>query len=89
MGECGFNCWGAQGARARVLVLHECIWNAPVVSLVHPAFDDTGSLGSPPGQVVHHPGPMVPPWVTWKGELKPISFFSPLLFRVFLYFLFS
>ena len=38
-----------QGARARViLVLRERIWNAPAVSLVLKAFDDTGSLGSPP-----------------------------------------
>ena len=35
---------GDQGAGARViLVLRECIWNAPAVLLVHPAFDDTGS----------------------------------------------
>ena len=41
---------GGQGARARViLLLCECIWNAPSVSLVLLAFDDTGSLGSPPG----------------------------------------
>ena len=39
---------GGSGARARViLVLRECIWNAPAMSLVLPAFDDTGSLGSP------------------------------------------
>ena len=45
--------WG-QGARARViLVLRECIWNAPAVSLVFPAFDDAGSLGYPPRQVVY------------------------------------
>ena len=30
-----------------ILVLRGCIWNAPVVSLVFPAFDDTSSLGSP------------------------------------------
>ena len=30
-----------------------CIWNAPAVSLVLPAFDDTRSLGSPPRQVVY------------------------------------
>ena len=40
-------------SRARViLVLRECIWNAPAVSLVLPVFDDTGSLGSPPRQLV-------------------------------------
>ena len=32
------------------------IWNAPVVSLVLPTFNDTGSLGSPPRQVVYPPG---------------------------------
>ena len=31
-----------------ILVLYECIWNGSTVSLVFPAFDDTGSLGSPP-----------------------------------------
>ena len=42
-----------QGARACViLVLRECILNAPTVSLVLPTFDDTGSLGSP-RQVVY------------------------------------
>ena len=45
--------WGGQVARARViLVLWECIWNVPVVSLVLPAFDDTTPLGSP-RQVVY------------------------------------
>ena len=37
---------GGIGARARViLVLRECIWNVPAVSLVLPIFDDTGSMG--------------------------------------------
>ena len=50
------------GGRAHViLVLRECIWNAPAVSLVLPAFDDTGSLGSPPRQVVYPLVSMVPP----------------------------
>ena len=49
MGESGFSCWGVEGVRARViLVLRECIWNASTVSLVLPAFDDTGSLGFHP-----------------------------------------
>ena len=39
-----------------ILVLLECILNAPAVSLVLPAFDDTGSLGFPPRQVVYPPG---------------------------------
>ena len=48
---------GGQGARGRViLVLRECIRNASAVSFVLPAFDDTGSLGSPPRQVVYPPG---------------------------------
>ena len=53
--------FGGQGVRAHV-VLRECIWNAPAVSPVLPAFDVTGSLGSPPRQVVSpmfkwfHPG---------------------------------
>ena len=54
-GEFRFSCWGGQGAHAHViLVLCECIWNAPAVSLVLPAFDDTTSLGS--HQVVYPPG---------------------------------
>ena len=45
--------WGRE-ARARViLVLRECIWNVPRVSLVLPAFDFTGSLGFPPHRVVY------------------------------------
>ena len=43
-----------------ILLLRECICNGPAVSLVLPLFDDTGSLGSPPHQVVYlpwfHPG---------------------------------
>ena len=30
-----------------ILVLRECIWNAPVILLVLPAFDSVSSLGSP------------------------------------------
>ena len=56
---------GSQGTRGRViLVLRECIWNAPAVPLVLPTFDDTVSLGSPPRHVVYPPGSMVSPWVT-------------------------
>ena len=44
-----------------ILVLLECIWNAPVVLLVLPAFDEANSLGSPPSRVVY---PLVSPWVT-------------------------
>ena len=54
--ESGFNCWVGRRARAHViLVLRECIWNAPTVSLVLPAFDDTDYLDSPPRQVVYSP----------------------------------
>ena len=83
---------GCQGSRARVvLVLRQCIWNAPAVSLVPPAFDNTGSLGSPPRQVVYPPGFMVPPWVTasrflagnTEAELKLTTFSSLLLFPIF------
>ena len=31
-----------------ILVLCESIWNTPVILLLLPVFDDTGSLGSPP-----------------------------------------
>ena len=45
---------GVQGARARdILVLRECIWNAPEVSFVLPALDDIGSLGIPPRWVIY------------------------------------
>ena len=83
-GESGFNFWGGQGAQAVViLVLCECIWNAPAASFVLPAFDDTGSLGSP-RQVVYPPACIVPPWVTVsrflarnrEAELKPTTFSS-------------
>ena len=48
---------GDEGPRACIiLVLRECIWNAPAVSFVFPAYDDTGSLGSPPRRVVFPPG---------------------------------
>ena len=39
-----------------ILVLGECNWNTSAVSLILPAFDDTGSLGSPLRQVVYPPG---------------------------------
>ena len=49
------------GQWARViLVLRECIWNARAVSLVLAAFGDTGSVGSPPRQVVSPPSDIVP-----------------------------
>ena len=90
--------WGGQVARARVILfLRECIWNAPAVSLVLPALDNTGFLGSPPRQVVYPSGSMVLTWVTasrflagnGEAELKPTTFSSLLLFRVCLSFLFS
>ena len=80
--EPGFNCWGSYGASARViLVLSECVWNAPAVSLVFPAFDDTGSLGYLPQ--------WFPPWViashflerNREVELKLTPLSSLLLFR--------
>ena len=84
-----------QGTRVRViLVLREYIWNAPAVSLVLPAFDYTAYLGSPPHQLGHPPGSVVPHWVTAscflagnkEAELKPTTFSSLLVFRVFLSF---
>ena len=53
MGESGFNCWGVRGPP---FVLFLFYVNVPVVSLVLPAFDDTGSLGFPLRQVVYPPG---------------------------------
>ena len=58
-----------QGACAHViLVLRECVWNAPAALLVLPAFDDTVSLGSSPHQVVY-------PLFQWfrPGKLPPVS----------------
>ena len=87
--------FGDQRACARaIIVLRECIWNALAVSLVLPAFDDTGSVGSSPRRVFI---PLVPPWVTAsrflagtrEAEPKPTTFPLLLLFRVFLSFLFS
>ena len=84
---------GVSGVHAHViLVLHKCIWNVPVVLLVLPTFDDIGSLGSPPHQVVYSPGSIVAPWVTAshflvgnrETELKPITS-SLLLFLSFLF----
>ena len=45
-----------KGQGSRACVIRECIWNVPAVSLVLPAFDSTGSLGSIPRQVVYLPG---------------------------------
>ena len=51
-----------RGTRARVIiVLRKGIWNAPLVSLFLPTFDDTGSMGSPPRRVSI---PLVPFWVS-------------------------
>ena len=47
---------GQRACPCVVHVLHECIWNDPAVSLVLPAFDNTGSLGFPPRQVLFPPG---------------------------------
>ena len=48
-GESGLNSWGRLkgGPRSFILVLRERIGNKPTVSLVLPAFDVIGSLGSP------------------------------------------
>ena len=95
VGEVWVQLLEGQGTRAHVIpVLHECIWNALAVSLVLLTFNDTGSLGSPPRQVVFPSGSMVSPWVTASRflagnrdvELKPTTFFSLLLFRTFLSF---
>ena len=89
---------GSQGARACViLVLRECIIYTPAVSLVLPAFDDTGFLGFPSRQVVYPPASIVPSWVTASRfisgssevDIKPTTISSLILFRVFLSFLFS
>ena len=74
---------GGQETRARsILVLRECIWNVPAVSLVLPAFDGTGSPGYPPHRLVYRP--LVSTLMTTscflvknrEAELKPTSFSS-------------
>ena len=78
-GESGFNFWGQETHVRVILVLHECIWNAPAISLVLPAFDGAVSLGFPPRQGFI---PLVPIWVTashflvrnMEAELKPTTF---------------
>ena len=93
-GSLGSIVGGGEGARALIiLVLHECTWNAAAVSLVLPAFDDTGSIGSPPHHMVYPPGSMVPLWVTAsyflagnrEAELNLTTLSSLLLFRVFFF----
>ena len=77
------------GHASVILVLRECIWKAPTVSLVISNFDYTSFLGSPPSQGVYPPGSMVLLRVTAshflvvnkETDLKPSSL---LLFRVFL-----
>ena len=84
-GEVWVHLLEGQGSRARaILVLRECIWKAPAVSLVPSARNDISSLGSPPRQVDKSPGSMVPPWVTVscflarnrETKLKPTTFSS-------------
>ena len=66
--------FGCLGALAHViLVLHECIWNAPAVSLVLSTIHDTGSLGSLLHQVIYPLGSMVPPWVSASRFLTGIE----------------
>ena len=89
---------GLGGGRARVIpVLCECIWNAIAVSIVPSAFDNTGSLGFLPRQLISSPISMVPPSVTAShflagnrdAELTPTTYSSLILFLDFLSFLFS
>ena len=55
-GSLGSIVGGKEGGRTHVLVLDECILNAPAVSLLLLAFDDTGSLGNTP-RLVLYPSP--------------------------------
>ena len=67
-GQSGLNCWGVRGP-ALMFLFYVCIWNGPMVSLVLPGFDFTGSLGSP-RQVVYLSGSMVLPWMTTSLSLS-------------------
>ena len=76
-----------------ILVLRECMWNAPAVSLVLPAFDDTDFQVYPSCRVVYRPS--VSTLITTscflarngEAELKPTTFSSLLLFRFFVFLL--
>ena len=51
-----------QGLRARIiLVLCECIWNSPTISLVLPAFEVTGSPGI--SSILGGLSPWFSPWL--------------------------
>ena len=72
---------GGQGAHAHViLVLRECTWDEPAVSLLLPALDDTESPDYPPRRVIYRP--TVSTLVTAsrflaenrETELKPTTF---------------
>ena len=87
---------GVRGVRGRVIqVVGECISNTLVVLLGLPSFDDTGSLDCPPRKVVYQTSVstlvITSRFLTGnrKAELKLTTFYSLLLFRVFLSFLFS
>ena len=62
-GESGFHCWGLSVCARVILVLRECIWNAPLVSLVHPVFGLPGFSSTSGG---------LSPWFH-TGWLPPIS----------------
>ena len=55
-GSLGSFVGGQEASVCFILVLLEYIWNLSAVSLVLPAFDDTGSVGNPPCRVVYHHG---------------------------------
>ena len=79
--ECWLNCLGVKRPTLMLFSLWECLWNAPVFSLVLPAFYDTISLGSILVTTSRFPTG------NREAELKPTTFSLLLLFRVFLFFL--
>ena len=79
---------------ARVILVFVNAYRMCPRSLVLPAFDDSGSLGSLPRPVVYPSALTLGDCLQFlagngEAELKPITFSSLLLFRVFLSFLFS
>ena len=62
-GESGSIVWGVKGLALMLFLFYVNVsgMRPPAVSLVLPAFDDTGSLGSPLRQVVYPPGSIVSP----------------------------
>ena len=87
--------WVQEARTVVILVLRECIWNAPTVSLFFPAFDDNDSPDYPPRRVIYRPSVSTLETASsflagnGKVELKPTTLSSLLVFLSFLYLIHS